>query len=225
MFPADVAFEIASPGMWTTPAFPEEESAVSKAVPKRRAEFRAGRACARAALSHLGVRTPGAILKAEDRRPVWPAGYVGSISHCRDFCMAAVARASAFRGLGLDVEPPEPLPGDVHELILVPRDDVDGTLITAFGEPVCHRLIFSAKESIYKCINPVLRIEFEFDDVQVAIRPEDRSTPSTGRFEASPTDKAPSSLNPLKPLHGRYVVTETHLVTSLLWPAAQSLQP
>jgi 4'-phosphopantetheinyl transferase EntD len=134
--------------------------------------------------------------------------------------MAAAAPASAYRSLGIDVEPREPFPKDVHDLILVTRDDVDGTLLTTFGETVCHRLIFSAKESIYKCLSPALRTELDFHDVQITVRPKRQRSPATGSFEAIPTAKAPSALNLLKRLRGRYVVTETHLVASLLWPTS-----
>ncbi len=220
IFPAEVAFEIASPAMWTIPGSREEEQAVLKAVPRRRAEFRAGRASARAALSRLGVRTPEPILMANDRKPMWPAGYIGSISHCQDFCIAAVAPASALYGLGIDVEPRKPLPNDVQDLILIASDYIDSALITALGELVCSRLIFSAKESIYKCMNPVLRLELDFHDVQVTVRPKSPRLPLFGSFRAMPMKGVPFSLNALKRLRGRYVVTETHLVTSLSWPAS-----
>ena len=60
---------------------PEERGAVAKAVPKRVAQFTAGRVCARRALAQLGNTEPVPILMGEDRAPQWPAGYVGSISH------------------------------------------------------------------------------------------------------------------------------------------------
>ncbi|MBN1173619.1 MAG: 4'-phosphopantetheinyl transferase, partial [Micromonosporaceae bacterium] len=60
---------------------PEEAPLVARAVPRRRAEFTTGRHCARLALASLGVE-PAAILAGPDRAPRWPAGIVGTITHC-----------------------------------------------------------------------------------------------------------------------------------------------
>src|SRR5688572_29707947 len=52
------------------------------AVPKRQAEFRAGRYCAMTALTALDARFAGCeVGRADSGAPVWPAGIVGSISH------------------------------------------------------------------------------------------------------------------------------------------------
>ena len=61
--------------------FPAEEAVVRTAGPRRRAEFTAGRACARAALAALGL--PAApVLAGRAGEPRWPAGVTGSITHC-----------------------------------------------------------------------------------------------------------------------------------------------
>src|SRR3984893_9355145 len=59
---------------------PAEAEYVARAVPKRIAEFAAGRACARAALAEFGVRE-FALRAAPDRQPLWPEGFIGSIAH------------------------------------------------------------------------------------------------------------------------------------------------
>ncbi|MCV6604473.1 MAG: hypothetical protein OIF34_04145, partial [Porticoccaceae bacterium] len=53
---------------------------VSKAVPKRQAEFLAGRHCAALALKSLGFENTE-VQSGENRIPHWPQGAVGSISH------------------------------------------------------------------------------------------------------------------------------------------------
>ena len=58
--------------------FPEEEAVISRAVGKRRREFRTVRHCARRALTELGL-PPAAVLPGERREPVWPPGVVGSL--------------------------------------------------------------------------------------------------------------------------------------------------
>src|SRR3569623_1114660 len=62
------------------PIHPDEAQQVAGAVAKRRVEFAAGRACARRALTRLGIRD--FVLKnGAARAPRWPRGVVGSISH------------------------------------------------------------------------------------------------------------------------------------------------
>ena len=86
------------------PAFdPAEEAILSRAVPRRRDEFRSGRACARRALADLECPLQG--IPADSRRlPVWPSGFVGSISHGAGLCIAQVARTRDFLGVGVDIE-------------------------------------------------------------------------------------------------------------------------
>jgi 4'-phosphopantetheinyl transferase EntD len=74
--------------------FPEEELVVAGAVVKRRTEFATARHCARAALSRLGV-APTPILPGERGAPQWPAGIVGSMTHCAGYRAAALAHRSA----------------------------------------------------------------------------------------------------------------------------------
>ena len=102
LFPSGVAFAIAPLGDAGDDLHPEERSAVADAIESRRREFAAGRALARRQLARLGV-DPGPIPARADRTPIWPEGVVGSISHCADLCAVVVARADAFRSLGLDV--------------------------------------------------------------------------------------------------------------------------
>ena len=73
----------------------------------RQSEFYSGRLYAKEALALFDVH--GAYLAvAADRRPVWPAGYIGSITHTRrgsnGLCAAAVARADKWRAIGIDAE-------------------------------------------------------------------------------------------------------------------------
>src|SRR5262249_36184567 len=103
--------------------FPEEEKLVASAVEKRRREFFAGRIYARQALLELG-QDPVPILRTSGRAPIWPDGFVGSISHCASVCAAIVALASNFRGVGLDIDHDTPLGGDVTRLVCRPAEIV-----------------------------------------------------------------------------------------------------
>ena len=90
----------------------EEESHIATSVPKRRAEFRTVRECARDALAQLGLPRPRQIPE-ERGAPPWPEGIVGSMTHCHRYRAAAVARVTLVAALGIDAEPHEALPPEL----------------------------------------------------------------------------------------------------------------
>ena len=86
------------------------------ADPRRRAEFTAGRACARTALARLGL--PAApVLAGRAGEPRWPAGVTGSITHCAGYRACAVARTADLAALGIDAEPNAGLPAGLIESV------------------------------------------------------------------------------------------------------------
>jgi 4'-phosphopantetheinyl transferase EntD len=95
--------------------YPEEIQSIATAVPKRRREFLMGRRYARYALAQLGC-PPCAIPFDGKRLPLWPAGYIGSITHSDRICVAIVGRVDAFRTLGVDLEPDTPLDRELLHL-------------------------------------------------------------------------------------------------------------
>jgi len=131
------------------------------AVPQRLAEFAAGRAAARRAMAALGV-PKAAIPMGEDRAPIWPQGVVGSISHCAGACMAVAGRQSDFAGIGLDLEPAEPLARDLWPTILRPDE--------AAADEMEALWIFVAKEAAYKAQYPLSRQLFDFQNLQIIVQ-------------------------------------------------------
>ncbi len=157
------------------PLFAEEEAIVGKAVEKRRREFATARSCARDALERLGV-APGPIPAGERGEPIWPASVVGSITHCRGYRGAAVAWARDAATIGIDAEPHEPLPeglvGDVAGVTELAR-----LRELARIEPSIHwdRLLFSAKEAVYKAWFPLAGRWLGFEDAELTIDPGRRA--------------------------------------------------
>ncbi len=146
--------------------FPEEERSAGRAVEKRRREFVTGRACARQALEKLGMR-PVPIPNGERGEPLWPSGVVGSITHCRGYRACAVARAADVSAVGVDAEVDEPLPRPVLEQVAFGRERA---IVAERGAGVClDRLLFSAKEAIYKAWFPLARRWLGFEDVELTI--------------------------------------------------------
>src|SRR5271163_3067971 len=135
--------------------FPGEEGLVANAVERRRREFVTARRCAREALVKLG-HAPVPIRPGPNREPQWPAGLVGSITHTTGFRAAAVAPRSVLASVGIDTEQDHPLPDGVEEAVTV-RGEPEMLAALALAFPLTHwgRLLFSAKESIYKAWFPL----------------------------------------------------------------------
>ena len=152
--------------------YPEEEVAVARAVDKRRREFTTGRWCARRALHRLG-RPEVAIPSGTDRQPVWPAGIIGSITHCAGYRAAALATDKNLRTIGIDAEPHGPLPDGVLRAVASPGEQ-DRLAALAREAPEVHwdRLLFSAKESVFKAWYPVARRWLGFEHADLVVDPD-----------------------------------------------------
>jgi 4'-phosphopantetheinyl transferase EntD len=150
--------------------FPQELAAVARATESRRREFATGRACARAALARLGYPAV-AVPRGPRGDPVWPEGLVGSITHCAGYRAAAVALADDVLSLGIDAEPDEALPDPgMLELIALAEERARlGELAAALPGTGWDRLLFSAKESVYKAWFPLARRWLGFESAHVSI--------------------------------------------------------
>jgi 4'-phosphopantetheinyl transferase EntD len=180
LFPANVAVCIASPGMYQGGLFPEEAELVAASSPKRRAEFTAGRNAARAALALIEAPVQP-ILRSPQRVPIWPSGFVGSITHCSEFCCAVVARSSQIISLGFDAETIDPLEDSISQLICVPDEWDHFSRLPELHGTNWAKLTFSAKEAFHKCHNPLTGELLDFQDVSV--RFSVGSSGSAGSFE------------------------------------------
>ncbi|MET7311726.1 4'-phosphopantetheinyl transferase superfamily protein [Streptomyces sp. NPDC005571] len=150
--------------------YSEEAVHVARAVLARRNEFVSGRHCARAALRELGI-APVPIPKGERGAPVWPSGVVGSITHCGGYRAAAVAHRSDVPVLGVDAEPNEPLPEGVLHRISLPQERVMLSTLPALPGIAWDRLLFSAKESVYKAWFPRTLEWLDFMEAEITIDP------------------------------------------------------
>lgn len=183
---------------------PAETRGTSPMVPRRRQEYRHGRCCARLALVGLGYPDCPVPLGA-DRAPLWPEGVVGSISHCGDTAAAAVAPRAEFGGIGLDIEKCEEL--DQPLLSMICRSEEIERLGPGDARLLVGKLIFSAKESVFKCIFPLVQRFVDFQEVEVRLDLE------ANTFVARPhaDDLAPQLF---RRLHGRVGQTRGLFVTA-----------
>ncbi|MGW6904203.1 4'-phosphopantetheinyl transferase family protein [Streptomyces sp. NPDC054940] len=150
-----------------TALYPEEEAVVAKAVAKRRREFAVVRSCARHAMEKLGV-PPQPILPGERGAPSWPAGLVGSMTHCDGYHAAALVRAADLASLGIDAEPHQTLPEGVLPAVALPAE-AERLRRLAGDHPAVHwdRLLFSAKESVYKAWFPLTGKWLDFTEADI----------------------------------------------------------
>jgi 4'-phosphopantetheinyl transferase EntD len=159
--------------------FPEEERLLAQAVEKRRLEFTTVRHCARVAFARLGI--PAApILPGEMGAPQWPDGVVGSMTHCAGYRAAVVALSTDLVTVGVDAEPHEALPPEVLGTISLPEERARLAQLAA-ARPEIHwdRLLFSAKEAVYKSWFPLTRRWLDFEEASVVFDPG--PDPAAGR--------------------------------------------
>jgi 4'-phosphopantetheinyl transferase EntD len=191
--------------------FPAEEALIARAVPKRRGEFSGGRGCAREALAGLGI-APGPIVAGERGEPAWPAGVVGSITHCDGYRACAVARAREVVTLGIDAEPHAPIAAELLPDIARPEEiPALRRLAVAHADVHWDRLLFSAKESVYKAWFPLARRWLGFEDATVEF------DPSQGRFTATLLVPGPLVAGTeLRSFSGRWTVAEGIVATAIV---------
>jgi 4'-phosphopantetheinyl transferase EntD len=151
--------------------FDAERAAVARAVEKRRREFGTVRHCARRALGALG-HPPVPLLPGEGGAPQWPAGVVGSMTHCAGYRAAAVARSSQVCTVGIDAEPHDVLPDGVLSSIMLPAERTHLAELSATDRSICwDRLLFSCKEAVYKAWFPLTRRWLGFEEASVTLDP------------------------------------------------------
>lgn len=144
---------------------PAEARRLGQAVPKRVREFAAGRSCARRALAEFGI-VDFPLEAAADRRPIWPRGMVGSITHTAGFCAAVVADLTRASSLGIDSEAVCDVKEEIWPSICLPIEIDWVHSLPPAEQAAAAALIFSAKEAFYKCQYPVTHEFLGFHDVR-----------------------------------------------------------
>lgn len=139
---------------------------LSMATPKRRTEFLAGRYCAAKAIQAFDPLWTGQVGMNPDGAPSWPEGLVGSITHTQGLASAAVAPSNACFSVGIDSEKM----ANAHILqtageIVLTEEERRLSLRLPIPEDQFILLVFCAKESIYKCLYPLMKRSLELSRV------------------------------------------------------------
>jgi 4'-phosphopantetheinyl transferase EntD len=171
ILPASVSVAAMESDLPGAPLFPAEAAAVAHAVESRRREFATARACARAALARCGL-PEAAIPVGTHGEPRWPAGAVGSITHCKGYRACAVAREADLLSIGIDAEPNEPISARAFAAV-AGEEERAAALSWSEAEPAVHwdRLLFSLKEAAFKAWFPLGRRRLGFFDVRIDVDP------------------------------------------------------
>jgi enterobactin synthetase component D / holo-[acyl-carrier protein] synthase len=191
--------------------FPEEAAYVRNAVPQRRAEFATARAHARQALGLLGL-SPVPLVPGDRGQPCWPDGVIGSMTHCGGYRAVAVALAGDVAAIGIDAEVNDRLPDGVLQLVAGPAERKGLMELPAEGLCRWDRLLFCAKESVYKAWYPITHEWLDFHDVTVRISVD-------GTFAAH-LHKAGAVVDgrPVTQFLGRWIVIRSFVATAIAIP-------
>ncbi|MFJ8229736.1 4'-phosphopantetheinyl transferase [Streptomyces sp. NPDC094448] len=208
--PASAAHSFSDSASAVHALFPEEAAAVARAVPKRRQEYASVRLCARRAMHALGV-TAAPLVAGRRGAPQWPAGLVGSMTHSAGYRAAVVGRVRDYLGLGIDAEPNAPLADGLLEFISPPGEHARVLELAAGAPEICwDRLLFSAKETVFKIWYPLTGRELDFGDADI------RFDPGDGTFTARLTVPAGGpDADRLKVLTGRWLCRDGLVVTAI----------
>ena len=153
---------------------PEEAAAFASSVAKVRRASGAARTVARQLLERLGHPTC-AVPKSASGAPIWPPDVVGSMAHDSRVAVAAVGRSRDIAALGIDVEPAEILPPDLLDIVATPQER------SRLGDDPCGgRLLFVAKEAVYKAVYPLDQTFLDHHDVHVSLA-DRKATVCNGR--------------------------------------------
>ena len=125
----------------------------------REQEHSLGRYCAKKALNVIGIQSD-TIQSSSHGLPIWPDGVVGSISHSKGMCLAAVAKSKDFQAIGIDIEQFNRMKERSIERIVHIEEKAD-----IGNDPKKATLLFSIKEAFYKAQFPIYETPLNFKDL------------------------------------------------------------
>jgi enterobactin synthetase component D len=181
----------------------------------RRAGWVGGRIALRAALSDLSLDVPP-ILSTPRGAPLLPAGARGSISHKKGLVVALAARAGDGDGawhIGIDLERIVPGHSGIARYVLRPEERAR---LPAGDDPRrVEELLFafSAKEAIYKALDPFLGRYVSFHEVAVERR-ADGAASATLHLKGGAAGAPPSEAPPRFDVDVRWLRHEDFIVTT-----------
>ena len=134
----------------------------------RKEHYRSGRICAGEVLSKLGTIGQPVLRDPQTREPLWPEGISGAITHSGNWAAAAAGKTSDVSGIGIDLEDLErQVDSRISRHVCIPEEQ---KWLQECGEDFLEqklKIIFSAKESIFKAFFPYTRTYLHFHDARI----------------------------------------------------------
>jgi enterobactin synthetase component D len=197
---------------------------IARSVPKRQLAFVAGRLCAEHALRLAGGA--GAVGRGGAGEPLWPDGFLGSITHTDDLACAVAALGDGARnrrGVGIDSQALAD-EASVDAIVSVCCTARERALLND-GRPPRERflaatVVFALKEAFYKAVHPSVGRFVEFDELEVSAIGIDAA--GEGRATLRP---ALRELPPGHALTGRFVLEGDAVHALVEWPGDFSAGP
>ncbi len=144
---------------------PEEAALTKTFCTDRRNEFATGRQSLHSLLRAHG-QLAGPILAGNRREPILPKGWLASITHCSDTVATALTHQTYFTGIGIDIENKQRMTPEINSIIINKYENASKPKhINSTDWLALH---FSAKESVFKSINNIIRRYIEFTDIQLS---------------------------------------------------------
>ena len=148
---------------------PAEENYFSQlSSVSRKEHYRSGRICAGEVLYKLGTRGQPVLRDPQTREPLWPEGISGAITHSGKWAAAAAGKTSDVSGIGIDLEDLErQVDSRISRHVCIPEEQ---KWLQECGEDFLEqnlKIIFSAKESIFKAFFPYTRTYLHFHDARI----------------------------------------------------------
>ena len=148
---------------------PAEENYFSQlSSVSRKEHYRSGRICAGEVLSKLGTLGQPVLRDPQTREPLWPEGISGAITHSGKWAAAAAGKTSDVSGIGIDLEDLErQVDSRISRHVCIPEEQ---KWLQEWGEDFLEqnlKIIFSAKESIFKAFFPYTRTYLHFHDARI----------------------------------------------------------
>ena len=148
----------------------EEELLEGLRSTKRKSEFSQGRMCAHQALSKFKLESEPILRNKDTKEPCWPKEILGSITHSGKYAAAAVGMVGDISGIGIDLEClSRVVDFNICRHVCVEKEMKWLKSLTPDQANRGLRIIFSAKESIFKCLFPISKTYLYFKDATVTV--------------------------------------------------------
>ena len=212
---------------------PAEENYFSQlSSVSRKEHYRSGRICAGEVLSKLGTLGQPVLRDPQTREPLWPEGISGAITHSGNWAAAAAGKTSDVLGIGIDLEDLErQVDSRISRHVCIPEEQ---KWLQECGEECLEqnlKIIFSAKESIFKAFFPYTRTYLHFHDARILMEQtffqnskpdslsvkEKNSKPEKFEFVYLLLNEKVISLTGISEGKGRVYFFENYVLTSLFF--------